>query len=187
MPPSSAAAGTSVQVLVHVAEGLLEAERDEHDAGHHRQVQIGERVARDGVLLAPRRRVREPPRGDQRDDVEVQPEERGRDDHAEDRRRPRCRCRRGRRCRRRSRRSTRRARSARSARSARRSGRARASSPRGRRTSGRPCRARAPAARPRPATSRGTSRRSGARSRARCCPRGRSPTSAARGRRGCRG
>ena len=44
------------QRLVHVAERLLQPERDEHDAGDHREVEVGVGVARDLVRSRPRRR-----------------------------------------------------------------------------------------------------------------------------------
>ena len=55
MPPSSADRRHELQRVLDVAERLLHAERDQHDAGHHREVQVGVRVARDLVLLAPLR------------------------------------------------------------------------------------------------------------------------------------
>ena len=66
---------------------LLHSERQQHDAGHHREVEVGERVTRDLVLLAADLRPRQPALGDQRDDVEVRPPERARHDDAEHRRR----------------------------------------------------------------------------------------------------
>ena len=72
-----------LQRVLDVAERLLHAERDEHDPRDHREVQVGVGVARHLVLLAPDRRLGEPARGDEEDDVEVQPPLRGRDRHPE--------------------------------------------------------------------------------------------------------
>ena len=47
-----------LQRIVHVPERLLQPERHQHDAGDHREVQVGEGVARDLVLLAARLGVR---------------------------------------------------------------------------------------------------------------------------------
>ena len=46
-----------LQRVVDVPERLLEPEREQHDAGDHREVQVGEGVARDLVALAARRRA----------------------------------------------------------------------------------------------------------------------------------
>ena len=52
-PPSSAVAGHERQRASSTCvERLLEPERDQHDAGDHREVQVGERVARD-LVAAP--------------------------------------------------------------------------------------------------------------------------------------
>ena len=130
-PPSSAAAGTSVEVGVHVRERLLEADAPRSTMpatiGKWRYEKESRAIS---LRSRPGARVLQPPRRDQRDDVEVEPPQRGRDCHRRARRRPRRRARRRPRRRRRSRRSTRPARSGRSARGARRSGPARASSPR---------------------------------------------------------
>src|SRR4051794_10020149 len=45
--------GHDLQRVLDVAERLLQAEGPEHDAGDHREVQVGERVARDLVALRP--------------------------------------------------------------------------------------------------------------------------------------
>ena len=45
---------TSCSSVADVRERLLDPERDQHDPGDHREVQVGERVARDRVALAAR-------------------------------------------------------------------------------------------------------------------------------------
>ena len=82
-PPEHRDGDLDLQRVVDVLERLLEAERQQHDAGDHRQVQEGEGVPRDLVALAAGRGVLQPPRSDERDDVEVQPPQRRRDAHAE--------------------------------------------------------------------------------------------------------
>jgi hypothetical protein len=67
-----------------VRQGLLDAQGEQHDAGDHRQVQVGEGVARDLVALLSGGRVDQSPRGHKRDDVEVQPPQAGDQDDADD-------------------------------------------------------------------------------------------------------
>ena len=62
MPPSSANAGTTSQVVVDVGERRLQPERDEDDAGDHREVEVRVGVARQLVLLPAGVALREPPR-----------------------------------------------------------------------------------------------------------------------------
>ena len=77
--------GNDLQRVVDVLDRLLQPERDEHDPGDHRQVQVRVGVAGDLVLLAPVGDARQPPRRDQRDDVEVRPPHRRGERDAEDR------------------------------------------------------------------------------------------------------
>ena len=72
-----------LQGLLHVSQGLLQAERQQHDAGDHREVEIRIGVARDLVSLPALGGARQPPRRHQRHHVEVQPPHGGRDDDAE--------------------------------------------------------------------------------------------------------
>ena len=52
MPPSIAAAGTSFSGSSTCSSVFLRPSGEQHDARHHREVQVGERVARDLVALA---------------------------------------------------------------------------------------------------------------------------------------
>ena len=61
-----------LELCAGVAERLLEAERKQHDAGDHREVEERKRVARDLVLLLPGPRVLEPAGGHERHEVEVE-------------------------------------------------------------------------------------------------------------------
>ena len=67
-----------------MSERLLRPHREHHDPGHHRQVHVGERVARDRHLLG-RRCGAQAPFRDDRHHVEVRPPERGDHGHAEQR------------------------------------------------------------------------------------------------------
>ena len=73
----------SVEGLTHVREGLVEGEGGEHDAGHHREVEVGVGVAGERVPLGALGRLGEPSFGDDGDDVEVDPPERGGEPDAE--------------------------------------------------------------------------------------------------------
>src|SRR5436190_2554547 len=77
--------GNRIERVVHLLQGLLQAERDEDDPGHHREVEVGVRVAGQLVSLAPRRRAGEPPGRNQRHDVEVRPPQTGRQGDAQHR------------------------------------------------------------------------------------------------------
>ncbi len=99
-----------VQRVPDVREGGLHAERGEHDARDHREVDERVGVARELVLLLARRRAREPALCEPDGDVEVEPPERRGDRDAECRGERRRRRRRPLRSPRRSRRSTRRGR-----------------------------------------------------------------------------
>ena len=62
--------------LVAVRDGLLEGERAQHDARDHREVEVRVGVAGQAVPLPARRRLLQPPLGDDGDDVEVDPPQR---------------------------------------------------------------------------------------------------------------
>ena len=63
-----------LELGVDVGERLLQAEGEQHDPGHHRQVEVVERVARELVALLDVD-ARQPALGRDRDDVEVEPPE----------------------------------------------------------------------------------------------------------------
>ena len=67
--------------VADVRHRLLDADREEDDAGDHRQVEVAVRVAGHPELCAARR-LAEPPLRNQRDHVEVRPPERGGDGEA---------------------------------------------------------------------------------------------------------
>ena len=85
-PPSSATAGTSFSGSSTCDDRALHPDRDQRDAGDHREVQVGVGVAGDLVALAPSARFRQAPRRDDRGDVEVDPPQRRRDHDPEQRR-----------------------------------------------------------------------------------------------------
>ena len=77
-PAKKREGGQRVERVVHLAQRLLQAERDEHDAGDHREVQVGVGIAGQFVSLAPLGRAGQASRRDQRYDVEVDPPQGGR-------------------------------------------------------------------------------------------------------------
>jgi hypothetical protein len=85
-PAAEPYCGHRVQLLTNVAERRLEAEGKEHDAGNHRQVEVGVGVAREPRPLEAAR-LREPSAREDRGHVEVEPPEH-RDHHNSKRRRP---------------------------------------------------------------------------------------------------
>ena len=76
-----------VEGVIDVCEGLLEAEGRQHDARHHREVQVRVRVPCEHVARAPFRRQGQASCVHERDDVEVRPPQGGGEADPEHRRR----------------------------------------------------------------------------------------------------
>ena len=66
-----------VERRVEVRQGLVNSERAEHDAGHHGEVQVRVGVPSQRVALPALGCLDQAPFGDQGDDVEVEPPQRG--------------------------------------------------------------------------------------------------------------
>ena len=84
-PPNSAAAGTNFKGSSTPISVRLMPTAISDDAGDHGQVHVGVGVARDLVAFASFPRALEASAGDDRDDVEVRPPQRCRDDHSQHR------------------------------------------------------------------------------------------------------
>ena len=73
-----------IERLVNVGEDLVDTEGGDDDAGDHREVEVGIRVAGEGVAVRSFGGLHEAAFGDDGDDVEVDPPKRGGEADAED-------------------------------------------------------------------------------------------------------